>query len=74
MKPLVASVAATLALSGLALLSPSPAHAALSTVSCTKTSTGTCIRGGQFCPSKSKGKYGYSSTGRRYKCTKGHWR
>lgn len=36
--------------------------------SCTKTSTGKCIRGGQFCPRASYGRAGYDAKGRRYVC------
>ena len=37
-------------------------------VACTKTSSGTCIRGGQFCPQASYNKAGYDAYGRRYVC------
>ena len=45
---------------------------------CTKTSSGKCIKGGQFCPKAKKGKSGWDANGRRYVC-KGagshpHWR
>ncbi|WP_300678963.1 hypothetical protein [Nocardioides sp.] len=54
-------------------------HAAVVTAkhSCTRTSSGSCIRGGQFCPRASYGKSGYDAKGRRYKCkgsrTHPHW-
>ncbi|HEY0643197.1 MAG TPA: hypothetical protein VGD39_07250, partial [Nocardioides sp.] len=35
---------------------------------CTKTSSGSCIRGGQFCPQSSYGRSGYDAYGRRYVC------
>ena len=35
---------------------------------CTHTSTGTCIRGGQFCPQASYGHAGWDAQGRRYVC------
>ena len=35
---------------------------------CTKTSSGTCIRGGQFCPQASFGRSGWDAAGRRYVC------
>ena len=52
-----------------------PVHSAVQT--CTKTSSGSCIRGGQFCPQSSYGKSGYDVRGRRYVCkgnrTHPHW-
>lgn len=35
---------------------------------CTKTSSGKCIRGGQFCPKAKYGKSGWDAKGRRYVC------
>lgn len=35
---------------------------------CTRTSSGSCIRGGQFCPQASYGTSGYDANGRRYIC------
>ena len=35
---------------------------------CTKTSSGSCIRGGQFCPKAKYGKSGWDARGRRYVC------
>ncbi len=35
---------------------------------CTKTSSGTCIRGGQFCPQASYNRNGWDAMGRRYVC------
>ncbi|MBB6627165.1 hypothetical protein H5V45_07505 [Nocardioides sp. KIGAM211] len=44
---------------------------------CTKTSSGTCIKGGQFCPQAKYGKNGWDAKGRRYVCkgnhTHPHW-
>lgn len=44
---------------------------------CTRTSSGTCIRGGQFCPQSSYGHSGWDAQGRRYVCkgdrTHPHW-
>lgn len=44
---------------------------------CTKTSSGKCIRGGQFCPKAKYNKSGYDVKGRRYVCkgnrTHPHW-
>ena len=44
---------------------------------CTRTSSGSCIRGGQFCPQASYGRYGWDAQGRRYICkgdrTHPHW-
>jgi hypothetical protein len=44
---------------------------------CTRTSSGTCIQGGQFCPQASYGHSGWDARGRRYVCrgdhTHPHW-
>lgn len=44
---------------------------------CTRTSSGTCIRGGEFCPQKDYGHSGWDAKGRRYVCkgnhTHPHW-
>ncbi|MDN4162617.1 hypothetical protein [Nocardioides abyssi] len=44
---------------------------------CTKTSSGTCIKGGQFCPQKSYGKSGWDAKGVRWVCkgdkVRPHW-
>jgi hypothetical protein len=40
--------------------------------SCTKTSSGSCIRGGQFCPQASYGHVGYDAQGRKYICKGSH--
>jgi hypothetical protein len=37
--------------------------------SCTTTSSGNCIRGGQFCPKSDYGQTGYDASGTRYVCT-----
>jgi hypothetical protein len=39
---------------------------------CTKTSSGTCIQGGEFCPQSKYGQYGWDAAGRRYKCRGDH--
>lgn len=53
-----------------------PTHAA-ARHACTRTSSGTCIRGGEFCPQSKYGHYGWDAAGRRYKCrgnrTHPHW-
>ena len=36
---------------------------------CTRTSSGSCIRGGAFCPQASYGQVGYDASGNRYVCT-----
>lgn len=50
---------------------PKPKHA------CTKTASGTCIAGGQFCPQAKYGQSGWDASGRRYVCegdhTHPHW-
>ncbi len=52
-------------------------HVALARHSCTHTSSGSCIRGGQFCPKRSYKKSGWDAKGRRYICkgsrTHPHW-
>jgi hypothetical protein len=55
-----------------------PAGEAVASVqSCTHTSSGSCIRGGQFCPRASYGRSGWDAQGRRYVCkgnrTHPHW-
>ncbi|WP_346384421.1 hypothetical protein [Nocardioides sp.] len=44
---------------------------------CTRTSSGSCIQGGQFCPQASYGHNGWDARGRRYVCkgnhTHPHW-
>ncbi|MEZ0580405.1 hypothetical protein [Nocardioides sp. MH1] len=44
---------------------------------CTRTSSGSCIRGGEFCPQASYGHSGWDARGRRYVCkgdrTHPHW-
>ena len=39
-----------------------------SAATCTKTSSGTCIKGGQFCPQASYNHSGWDAKGRRYVC------
>jgi hypothetical protein len=50
---------------------PKPKHP------CTRTASGTCIAGGQFCPQAKYGKSGWDASGRRYVCkgdhTHPHW-
>jgi len=62
--------ATTLVLAGL-VASPAvgpAAHAAPPPPACTKTSSGTCIKGGQFCPKASYGKSGYDKNHKRWVC------
>jgi hypothetical protein len=53
------------------------ASASAQTHACTRTSSGTCIRGGQFCPQSKYGRSGWDASGRRYVCkgnrTHPHW-
>lgn len=77
---------ATLAIA-LAGLVATPAHAAAPVAGvshqlathhpCTRTSSGSCIRGGEFCPQASYGHSGWDARGRRYVCkgdhTHPHW-
>ena len=39
-----------------------------SAATCTKTSSGTCIKGGQFCPKAKYKKTGIDAKGRKYVC------
>ena len=52
-------------------------HAQHDRHACTHTSSGSCIRGGQFCPQSSYGRSGWDAQGRRYVCkgdrTHPHW-
>jgi hypothetical protein len=54
---------------------PPPAPSTTVTVqhACTQTSSGSCIRGGEFCPNADDGQYGYDAQGRRYICRDRHW-
>ena len=61
-----------------ALATPVHGHAELARHhACTRTSSGTCIQGGQFCPQAKYGKSGWDAKGRRYVCkgnhTHPHW-
>lgn len=65
----------TLLLAAAALWSPpataAPSHdraPAVAGVACTRTSSGSCIKGGQFYPQSKYGKAGYDAQGRRYVC------
>lgn len=51
-----------------------PAHVSISAHhhKCTRTSSGTCIRGGEFCPAAKYGKHGWDAAGRRYTCKGSH--
>lgn len=46
---------------------PAPVHH-----SCTRTSTGSCIRGGEFCKQSMYGQTGYDAGGRSWVCTGDH--
>lgn len=81
MKIKTAVVGVALALSAASTgLVASPAHAAAHAPvvakphkhKCTKTSSGHCIAGGQFCPQASYGKSGWDAKGRRYVCKGSH--
>ena len=39
---------------------------------CTRTSSGSCIQGGEFCPQADYGSSGWDASGRRYVCTGDH--
>lgn len=61
----------------IAAANASPTHGTVASHACTRTSSGTCIRGGQFCPQAKYGKHGWDAQGRRYTCkgshTHPHW-
>ena len=82
----IAALAVTTSLSGPALVSPASASvghtAGTATVTakkhaCTRTSSGKCIKGGEFCPKAKLHKSGWDAKGRRYVCkgsrTHPHW-
>jgi hypothetical protein len=60
----VAQAAATPAAAAAGVDAASTLHAR----PCTRTSSGKCIRGGQFCPRSKYGKSGWDARGRRYVC------
>ena len=71
---------AALAIALAGLVSVPTAAPALATPhhhACTRTSSGSCIQGGQFCPQASYGHSGWDARGRRYVCkgdhTHPHW-
>ncbi|MGZ4465073.1 MAG: hypothetical protein ACXVW0_06935 [Nocardioides sp.] len=77
---LVLTVAGLTAAPVQALAAPAPhaPHAAVDRHhACTHTSSGSCIRGGEFCPQASYGHSGWDARGRRYVCkgdhTHPHW-
>jgi hypothetical protein len=47
-------------------------HTTSTSHSCTRTSTGSCIRGGEFCAQAMYGHVGYDSSGRSWRCTGDH--
>jgi hypothetical protein len=75
----IRNVLAAFLLAGITTLAPvtvmAPAHAA-PTISahhkCTRTSTGKCIRGGEFCPKVKYHKSGWNAQGKRYVCKGSH--
>jgi hypothetical protein len=83
------TLVAVIAVAFMALVAPTAANAASaqgalshssSSVAkhrCTHTSSGTCIRGGQFCPKAKYGQSGWDAYNRRYVCkgnhTHPHW-
>jgi hypothetical protein len=76
------SILAAFALIAAGLLAPSAATAApvrsvdsshalfAAKHACTKTSSGRCIKGGQFCPKAKRGKFGWDAQGKKWKCKK----
>ena len=77
---LTAAAVAGVLLTG-APATPAIAHASHSSVAghhhCTRTSSGSCIRGGEFCKQSQYGQVGYDAHGRKYVCkgshTHPHW-
>jgi hypothetical protein len=58
-----------------AVAAASPAHVSIAAHhhhKCTRTSSGSCIRGGEFCPQAKYGKHGWDAKGRRYTCKGSH--
>ena len=69
----VAAVIASAAFVGPAVTSaataaPHTESVTMHLLTCTRTSSGTCIRGGQFCPQAKWHKSGWDARGRRYVC------
>jgi hypothetical protein len=62
---IVAFVLSTSAISGAGVVITAESASA---ATCTKTSTGKCIKGGQFCPKSKYKKAGYDAKGRKYIC------
>jgi hypothetical protein len=56
---------------------PAPTRTTAARTGCTTTASGSCIRGGQFCPKAKYGQSGYDANGTRYVCsgdaTHPHW-
>ena len=82
MKLRAAALVLGLATAGFASTSSTPAIAAPVTVAashhaCTKTSSGKCIRGGEFCKQAQYNHSGWDAAGHRYVCkgnrTHPHW-
>jgi hypothetical protein len=49
-----------------------PHHSVVASHACTRTSRGTCIRGGELCPQAKYGKKGWDAKGRVYVCKGDH--
>lgn len=49
-----------------------PTHTASTGHTCTRTSTGSCIQGGEFCQQAMYGQVGYDGSGRSWRCTGDH--
>ncbi len=57
---------------GLLVVPVATSSPALAKHACTRTSSGSCIRGGEFCKQSQYGHYGWDAKGRRYRCTGSH--
>lgn len=58
--------------SGLLVAPLATSAPALAQHACTRTSSGTCIRGGEFCPKSKYGHAGWDAKGRKYICKGSH--
>jgi hypothetical protein len=80
MKRILTATGAALVMITSASVAPAIAHASQPSLvahHCTHTSSGSCIRGGEFCPQAKYGHKGYDAYGRKYVCkgshTHPHW-
>jgi hypothetical protein len=72
LRTLIAALAITLAGLVSVPVTAQAAHTVAPHHACTRTSSGTCIQGGQFCPQASYGHSGWDARGHRYVCKGSH--